>query len=221
MGPRMVGSGEGEHSKSSRNSACFAYPSGAGWPKNGVAEWHRPRGRVNRVDDKPKTALDWIYWAREQKGDAAPPAAEPPAKPVASPTEVDATSAPSQRVEVAPAASAEPVVSEQAPVQAPPALPTDETVEETAGCGAIDKDLEDFEDSENLPDLDDFDRLMADAAVFESSDDPAPTPQAVAPPRTLQFRFRRHRMRRGVKAPSGRLQHSGAPRPSSRLRLTP
>jgi hypothetical protein len=129
------------------------------------------------MDDKPKTALDWIQWARRKKGDtntaappAEPPAAPPaaaPAKPVPSPWE-------------SPAASAEPVVSEPAPVQEPPALPTDET----AGCGASDEDfadLEDPEELESLPDLDDFDRLMADIPLAEPSDDPAPTPQADKP----------------------------------------
>jgi hypothetical protein len=69
-------------------------------------------------------------------------------------------------------------------VQEPPAPPTDGTAEETAEPGASDEDFADLEDPEELaglPDLDDFDRLMADIPPAEPSDDPAPTPQADGP----------------------------------------
>ncbi|MHC4077454.1 MAG: hypothetical protein ACYST0_03305 [Planctomycetota bacterium] len=201
------------------------------------------------MEDKPKTALDWINWAREQKKtNAAPPAAEPPAstadadtkaepdppapaeppvveespvsedlpvpddppvsddppvpdEPVAAPAEaapapttettpvevtpvevvpvevvpvevvpvevvpvevapVEVVSVEVVPAEVMPPAGEGSVAAEQAPVQEPPALPTHEAVDETAGCETVDEDFE------------------ADFPTLESRDDPVPPPPA-------------------------------------------
>lgn len=122
------------------------------------------------MDEKPKSALDWIRWARKTKDEQ--------------PDQVQPAPVPTGPAQTVPRAAApEWTAAPKAAVQAPP-KPAAATPASNARTTT--KELEDLEASEDpaqLGDEDDFDRLMANvaAAPVETFEDPAPVQAAPEP----------------------------------------